>query len=587
MPNFHKDIKILIVEDHLGDFILIEEYLKEENSLVRLKRASTFKEAENLLQAEFFDSILLDLSLPDVENTENLVRDMVRLGAKSPVIVLTGFANKEFGVKTLSLGISDYLLKDELDGPSLAKSINYSIERKKVEYQLSESERNYKALFDLSPYPMFVLNKENLDFLSVNEAAIKLYGYSKEEFLEMNIRDLWITRDNTKVESLVEIKKEESFKVNISHKTKDGETLHLEVQSNPVQFEGREARVSILNNVTSNILAEKKLEFSERRFKSLVQEGSDLIMIMDAEGNIQYISPSSNSILGISPEKFVEINFLSRIHPEDIKHFHNVLNPLKSFKKIQLPPYRYKNSENKYIWLETILTNLYDDFAVNGIVLNSRDITEFIKQEKRLVESLQRYDIVAKATSDTITDYNIQNDTMQYNEGIENMFGYCRNNIPKTGKWWNDHIHPGDRKHVREQGKKMYENQDTHLQLEYRFQCADGSYKYILDRSYMVKDEQGKPLRIIGSMQDITDIHNYIETIEKNNRRLKEIAWTQSHVVRAPLARIMGLIDLLESEDEVEDKSQLLEYILKSAKELDQVIRKITNKTEQAKLNPH
>ena len=174
---------------------------------------------------------------------------------------------------------------------------------------------------------------------------------------------------------------------------------------------------------------------------------------------------------------------------------------------------------------------------------------------------------------------------MQYNEGIENTFGYCRRTIPKSGKWWNDHIHPGDRKRVREQGKRMYQNRETHLQLEYRFQCADGSYKYILDRSYMVIDANKEPVRIIGSMQDITDIHNYIETIEKNNRRLKEIAWTQSHVVRAPLARIMGLIDLLENECEIEDKSQLLNYILESARELDNVIRKITSKTEQANLN--
>ena len=164
MPDTYMGLKILIVEDNLGDYILIEEYLKEEHADLQLERASTFKEARKVLKSQNFDVILLDLSLPDVENSEKLVRDMVNIGQKCPVIVLTGYANKDFGVKTLSLGISDYLLKDELNGPYLAKSINYSIERKKTENRLSESEKNYKALFDLSPYAMFVLDKKSLRF---------------------------------------------------------------------------------------------------------------------------------------------------------------------------------------------------------------------------------------------------------------------------------------------------------------------------------------------------------------------------------------------------------------------------------------
>ncbi len=107
-------LNILVIEDHIGDYILIEDYLSEEHLQINLTRATTFKEAkENLSVSHKFKVILLDLSLPDVESNEDLVTRMVSLAPNTPIIVLTGFANKQFGVKTLSLGISDYLLNGD------------------------------------------------------------------------------------------------------------------------------------------------------------------------------------------------------------------------------------------------------------------------------------------------------------------------------------------------------------------------------------------------------------------------------------------------------------------------------------------
>jgi signal transduction histidine kinase len=80
---------------------------------------------------------------------------------------------------------------------------------------------------------------------------------------------------------------------------------------------------------------------------------------------------------------------------------------------------------------------------------------------------------------------------------------------------------------------------------------------------------------MIGAMQDITEQINYIQAIEDQNTRLREIAWFQSHVVRAPLARIMGLTDLLKNAEGETYYSELLAHILTSAQELDDVIRSI------------
>lgn len=574
-------LHILIIEDHMGDFILIEDYLLEEHNKIVLTRAISYKEAkEHLSSGVLFDAILLDLSLPDSKSSETLVKDIVKFSQESPVIVLTGNSNKDFGVKTLSMGISDYLFKDELNPIQLSKSIFYSIERKKIENQLSQSEKKYKNLFDHSPLPKFVLDLHTLDFLSVNKAASELYGYSAAEFSQMNVRDLWVEGDEKQIEENWEKNFKDRFRISVRHRKKNGEIIFTEITSNPIEYEGKEARVSLVHNVTAQLNAERDLLHSEQRFKALVQDGSDLVMIMDFDGKIAYSSPSSKTVIGVDTEILLQNNFFFLIHPEDVNDVKKCILQLHNKKRVLISSYRIKTAKNNWRWIETIVTNLSKDPAIKGIVANSRDITEYVKQERKLMESLKRYDIVAKATSDTITDYDVEKDFMKYNEGIQNMFGYCPNAVNKEGNWWTDKIHPEDRERVIKRTNEVYSNNENQLQIEYRFRCANGNYKYVLDRSYLLKDENGKPLRMIGSIQDQTEIQKYIETIENHNARLKEIAWTQSHVVRAPLARIMGLIDLLQNHGEIEDHRTLLDNILSSARELDAIIRKISSKAE-------
>lgn len=575
------ELKILVVEDHIGDYILIEDYLNEEHVKIHLTRALTFFDAKEKLQThEHYDLILLDLSLPDVDNNEMLVRNMVALSNQTPIIVLTGFANNAFGVKTLALGISDYLLKDELNAPQLAKCIYYSIERKKIDLKLSESERKYKALFDASPLPMWVLDRHTLQFLNINKAAIAMYGYSKKEFLQMNIRDLWAEDYQTIIENTWQKNYHDSFGMMVKHHRKNGEVLYLEITSNPIEFDGNEARVTQAKNITAQMAAEEALISSEKRFKALVQDASELIMILDFSGILSYVSPSCKQMTGVSDSEMIKNNFFYYVHKDDISQVKEHLLMLHEKKRVQIPSYRIKTASGQWRYIETILTNLTEDDSINGIVANSRDITEFVKQEKKLIASLKRYDIVAQATSDTITDFDIQNNKIYYNEGIQSVFGYSKDEIESDGKWWNDKVHPDDWERVKAYSLHVQKQKATNIQIEYRFQCADGSYKYVLDRSYLVLDENGNPSRMIGAMQDITEIQNYIKTIEDHNSRLKDIAWTQSHVVRAPLARIMGIINLLQNFPDISEQAELLDHIITSAIELDEIIRNITTKTE-------
>ena len=146
MPNKKRGYRILVIEDNPGDFALVEDFLLEQFESPVITHTENFKDAKKaLLENTTFDSVLLDLSLPDKQG-EALIFEIVEVSLSTPVIVLTGYADFEFGIKSLSLGISDYILKEELTSISLYKSIIYSSERKKGIAALEEQNEKLKEI---------------------------------------------------------------------------------------------------------------------------------------------------------------------------------------------------------------------------------------------------------------------------------------------------------------------------------------------------------------------------------------------------------------------------------------------------------
>lgn len=161
---------------------------------------------------------------------------------------------------------------------------------------------------------------------------------------------------------------------------------------------------------------------------------------------------------------------------------------------------------------------LYQSKMRNKSVFEKLQLTNI-----EIKESNERYDIVAKATSDTIWDWKIEDDSFIWNKGIEVVFGYKKEEIGATSKWWFDRIHPEDSLKMSVKLYSFLEQKTEKWQDEYRFQCADGSYKYVFDRGFLVKDASGKPVRMIGAIQDVTK-----QKEEEQRLRLLETVITQS-----------------------------------------------------------
>ena len=121
-------------------------------------------------------------------------------------------------------------------------------------------------------------------------------------------------------------------------------------------------------------------------------------------------------------------------------------------------------------------------------------------------ESLQRYKLLSLTIDEGIWDYNLETGLTYYSKGISRLFGYNKEDMRDNFIWWRDNLHPSDKKRVIERLEKLLKGKENAWWGEYLFRCKNGSYKLVLEKLYVVRNDKGKPYRIVGTMQDLTKI---------------------------------------------------------------------------------
>ncbi|MDZ7689595.1 MAG: PAS domain S-box protein [Balneolaceae bacterium] len=241
----------------------------------------------------------------------------------------------------------------------------------------------------------------------------------------------------------------------------------------------------------------------------------------DAEERITWVNDSFEELTGYQAEEAIGQNPGDLLQgpetdPETVQRLSEAIADKKSSQEIILD---YSKSGEKY-WLDLTIDPIFDeDDNCTGFIAIEKDVTEQIERQRKLKKSVDRYEIVAKATSDTIWDLDLLSDTIEYNMNIYSMFGYKQREVKELGEWWRSKVHPEDQEKVISKIENVLQNRTERFQMEYRFQCADGTYKDIYDRAFIVNDDIGTPIRIIGAMQDVTE-----QKVEKRWLKLFESA---------------------------------------------------------------
>ena len=246
-------LRFLLLEDNSADVLLVRDLLAHENIVAEIHHVENRADFVKALEAGNWSLIVADYHLPDFNGMEAL--KLVR--AKHPLlpfILMSGTIGEQAAIESLKAGATDYVLKQNRDRlPSVViRAVAEVGERERrlaAEQELRKSEKQYRRLFQDNPHPMWVFDFEKLTILEVNNAAMHHYGFSREEFLSMNLNDLRAPSRDPRGQAPVWDEMEKSLVWR--HRRKDGGTMDMEVSWSPMEFRGRLAALTMATDVTA------------------------------------------------------------------------------------------------------------------------------------------------------------------------------------------------------------------------------------------------------------------------------------------------------------------------------------------------
>lgn len=217
--------------------------------------------------------------------------------------------------------------------------------------------------------------------------------------------------------------------------------------------------------------------------------------------------------------------------------------------------------------------------TIEGVV---QDITTQKLIEQKLRISNERFSLAMKATSEMIWDWDFETDIIFRSKGFEKSFTYLPQEKGSRTNSWFSKVYPEDIDELWNSLENAINDPSVdHWQREYRIFKHNFEIAYVFDRCFILRNERKEIIRAVGAVQDVTASRRHMEAISEQNSKLRKIAWMHSHILRAPLTRIMSLVlDLKEFDPSWEGNSILFENLLSSCDEMDAVIKKIAVESE-------
>src|SRR6476646_9229509 len=176
------------------------------------------------------------------------------------------------------------------------------------------SDARYQPLFALSPQPAWVYDSETLCFLEVNEAAVRSYGWTREEFLGMTLRDIRPPTEQANLDRMLTLAVGMEQHATASlHRTKSGQLRRVEISSYPLEFDGRPARMVLVHDVTDRHVAAEALARSEEKYRSVVEQLQDVFFRTTAEGVWSFLNQAWTTLTGNPVDASLGTHFLSYV----------------------------------------------------------------------------------------------------------------------------------------------------------------------------------------------------------------------------------------------------------------------------------
>jgi PAS domain S-box-containing protein len=255
-------------------------------------------------------------------------------------------------------------------------------------------------------------------------------------------------------------------------------------------------------------LSEINHTLSEREafLASIVNQTSVGIAVVSQEGRFVFVNNGYCKIVGWLESQLLTKSLKDITYPEDQKANVLLLKKLNQTKQWFETEKRYVRPDGSLVWcLLSVSSVKLEEGMPPRIMAVCQDISARKQSEIALLQTEERFKLLAKATNDTVWDWDLSTNLIWWNEGFRTMFGYSIEDIEPGIESWYSRIHPEDQKRIVDGIHQIIDYGGKQWKDEYRFRKADGSYAYILDRAYALHNENGKPYRMIGSMLDLTE----------------------------------------------------------------------------------
>jgi PAS domain S-box-containing protein len=261
------------------------------------------------------------------------------------------------------------------------------MEQKQTEQFFAERQDIFRSLFYDIPLPMWLYDLDTLAFLDVNHAAMRHYGYSREEFLSMTIKDIRPPEDlPALLKHLSRLEQGISVSGTWRHRKKDGTVIDVEIISQGITFGQRRARFVIANDITGRRRAEEALRRSEEKYRDLFENANDAIFIVDSDLHYVEVNKKAVELLGYSKEELLTMKITDVIPPEQIPRSQVEFEKLRNRGSYEKFVGKVKTKDGRWLDVEVNSSAIMSD----GNIIGSRDILRDITDRKKMEEELLR-----------------------------------------------------------------------------------------------------------------------------------------------------------------------------------------------------